>query len=149
MVRGATCGGGFAGYFGDYRTMEADASGLEARRQMYRIFRGPTKLRTGVLTMNARKKRSFPDVHRLLWVREDFRALQGDGASSVPAFLAWKAFLIVTRLETGSTEKEKVCASCRASIEQMGLELDGRINEFAMALSSVNNVTDPVVAEWT
>ncbi len=98
--------------------------------------------------MASKSKRRFPDVHRLLSARDNFRELQGEGASSVPAFLAWKAFLVVARLECGTSEKHKVIASCRESITRFGPDLEESVKRFSVALSSVNNVPDSVVRDW-
>jgi hypothetical protein len=102
------------------------------------------------VTKDKRKlRRLWPDVPRLLRAREQFSSYQTpDAGISVPAFLAWKAFLIVMRCEEGETEKERCRNSVTLSLRAFRDDLHGESSAFIHALHHFLDETPAVVSDW-
>lgn len=95
-----------------------------------------------------RSRKPWPDVPRLLQRRRHFQDL-GDHsvASSVTAFLAWKAFLIVARGSSSGAEKDQ-CATLTSSMLSQHSDLWLPAVEFAKALKPLSRQTDMMLGDW-
>jgi hypothetical protein len=87
-------------------------------------------------------------VPRLLQKRRDFRDLADPSvSSSVTAFLAWKAFLIVARGSSTGIEKIQCRHVVRATAATFP-ELRAPAKRFASALKAIAAGTPTTVADW-
>lgn len=85
--------------------------------------------------MSAKMRRFLPDVPRLLKSKDQFRTLASpDAASSIAAFLAWKAFLLVARAETDASEKRRCQSSVVKTLRHFPDELFPNVRAFADTL---------------
>lgn len=90
----------------------------------------------------------WPDVGRLLRARGQFRSYgTADAASSVPAFLAWKAFLLVARGTDEGSEPSQ-CAKLIAQSLEACAELTPRAVTLATNLQDFRRVSPAVVQMW-
>ena len=100
------------------------------------------------MARNSPTRRIWPDVARLLQKRREFLDI-GDPtlASSVTAFLAWKAFLIVAR---GSTTGDEKSQCRRVVIEALDLypALWANATSFVRALRPLQSASVNVVGDW-
>jgi hypothetical protein len=102
--------------------------------------------------VDKRQHRFLADVPRLLRAKEQFRSLSSiDAASSIPAFLAWKAFLIVARQESAPTEKRRCQDSVAETLKAFPDEVMGPTREFVENLQLLRNprmASPSVVEDW-
>ncbi len=89
----------------------------------------------------------WPDVPRLLQKRQDFLGLEAALASSVTAFLAWKAFLIVARGGFQGSEKNQ-CSELISTALSRHPSLWPCARNFATSLKPLANESPAVVADW-
>lgn len=92
--------------------------------------------------------RPWSDVPRLLRKRRQFADL-GDRslASSVTAFLAWKAFLVVARGSAAGEEKQQ-CISTVAEVLSQHPGLWTAAEAFGKALRALRQASPAVVTDW-
>jgi hypothetical protein len=92
------------------------------------------------------------DVPRLLALKRQVRALVlgEDTASSVAAFIAWKAMLLVSNAQAGSGESERVKAGVTMCLRNHPEQLRPALRSFMAALKrlSASDVTPSVRGEW-
>lgn len=93
-------------------------------------------------------RRIWPDVARLLQKRREFRDIRDPNvASSVTAFLAWKAFLIVVRGSATGDEKDQ----CREVVTRALVEfpiLWENAEHFVKSLRPLQSQSANVVGDW-
>jgi hypothetical protein len=98
------------------------------------------------------RKPLMPDVPRLLALKQQVRrsVLGEDTASSVAAFIAWKALLLISNAQPGSGEADRIQAGVRTSLRSSPGQLRPAVQSFVGALKrlSASDVTPSVRAEW-
>src|SRR5690606_11260023 len=76
-------------------------------------------------------RRVWPDVPRLLQAQDELASFQTPEAHlSVPAFMAWKAFLVTLRAEAAEGEKERCRVAVAASLDAHAKELLAPVRAF-------------------
>jgi hypothetical protein len=96
-----------------------------------------------------RLDRIWPDIPRLLRARSLFRELGADTSSSVPAFLAWKAFMVTTRAEEGTSERARCERAVAECLRQYPEDVEPALRSFIHALGPFRNGINRVaVGEW-
>jgi hypothetical protein len=93
-------------------------------------------------------RRPWPDVPRLLQKRRQFAEL-GDRslASSVTAFLAWKALLVVARGSETGDEKQQCIRTVTMALSHHP-EFWAEAESFTRALRALTQVSAAVVQDW-
>lgn len=93
------------------------------------------------------KKRPWPDVPRLLQMRQKVGDIQPGIATSLTAFLAWKAFLITAKsVGTGSERERCVERLAEAQKQEAGCRIPAA--RFADALEVLVEQSNVAIAEW-
>lgn len=94
-------------------------------------------------------RKLWPDVPRLLTASHDFASADSpDTHYSVPAFMAWKALLIVVRGENEETEKRQCIESIHKSLSAYPKELRAPLAAFAKAADRFRSTSRNEMAEW-
>ena len=97
--------------------------------------------------MPPKKQQIWPDVQRLLLKRRDFTDLADRSvANSATAFLAWKAFLIVSYSE--SAKEQDRCARTVLESLKTFKDLWEDASKFVVALRIFEKASPRLIAEW-
>jgi hypothetical protein len=100
----------------------------------------------------SRKNSRVPDVPRLLALKHQVREsiLGEETASSVSAFIAWKALLLASQAEVGGSEIARLKATVVECLRRYPKELRPALTSFVVALTRVSgpDVTPSVKSEW-
>ena len=98
--------------------------------------------------VRSNSRRPWPDVPRLLQKRREFQHIGDQSvATSVTAFLAWKAFLIVARGSSSGPEKDQ----CEALVRRMLFkfpELWPTAENFVRTLKTLSTASSSEIADW-
>lgn len=93
-----------------------------------------------------------PDVPRLLRLKQQVRTsvLGDETASSIAAFIAWKAFLLASMVEEGGDEADRVERTVAACLRHYPVQMRPPLASFVVGLKRLSgpDITPALRMEW-